>query len=83
MAKKQKLEELTLEELHSQRNKIKGALTGLGIIMLILCALIIYLAVKSGNYALIAVGSGSLITLLPIMASLGTINKEIKKREQN
>ena len=55
---------------------------GFGIVMIIACIILIAVAVKSKNYALIAVASGSFITLLPIMTRLGQIDKEIKTREQ-
>jgi hypothetical protein len=43
---------------------------------------LVFLAAKSENFALIAVASGSFITLLPILIRLGQIEKEIKNREQ-
>ncbi|CAM3962358.1 Redox-active disulfide protein 2 [Flavobacterium branchiophilum] len=82
MTKNKKLTELTLNELNTEKKKVKGILTGLGIVMIIACVILIACAVKSKNYALIAVASGSFITLLPIMTRLGQIEKEIKNREQ-
>ena len=55
---------------------------GFGIVVIIACIILIAVAVKSKNYALIAVASGSFITLLPITTRLGQIDKEIKTREQ-
>jgi hypothetical protein len=77
-----KLTELTLNELNIEKKKTKGVLTGLGLVMLIACGILVFLAVKSENFALIAVASGSFITLLPILIRLGQIEKEIKNREQ-
>ena len=82
MTKKKKLSELTLNELYTEKKKIKGILMGFGIVMIIACIILIAVAVKSKNYALIAVASGSFITLLPITTRLGQIDKEIKTREQ-
>lgn len=82
MTKNKKLTELTLNELNTEKKKVKGILTGLGIVMIIACVILIACAVKSKNYTLIAVASGSFITLLPIMTRLGQIEKEIKNREQ-
>ena len=82
MTKTKKLTELTLNELNTEKKKVKGILTGIGIVMIIACVILITVAVKSKNYALIAVAIGSFITLLPIMTRLGQIEKEIKNREQ-
>lgn len=82
MTKNKKLSELTLNELNTEKKKTKGILTGIGIVMIIACIILIVVAIKSKNYALIAVASGSFITLLPIMTRLGQIDKEIKTREQ-
>ena len=82
MTKNKELSELTLNELYAEKKKIKGILMGFGIVMIIACIILIAVAVKSKNYALIAVASGSFITLLPITTRLGQIDKEIKTREQ-
>lgn len=82
MTKNKKLSELTLEELFAEKKKRKGILTGLGIVILIACGTLVFLAIKSKNYALIAVASGSFITLMPLIASLSQVEKEIKNREQ-
>ena len=82
MTKTKKLTELTLSELNTEKKKVKGILTGIGIVMIIACVILITVAVKSKNYALIAVASGSFITLLPIMTRLGQIEKEIKTRKE-
>ena len=76
------LSELTVNELYAEKKKSKGILTGFGIVMLVACATLVFVAVKSKNYALIAVACGSFTTLLPVMARLGQIEKEIKNREQ-
>ncbi len=76
-----KLSELTIEELLTEKKKSKNLLTGFGIVMLILCAILVFAAVKSKNYALIAVACGSFITLLPMTTRLGQVDAEIKNRE--
>lgn len=80
MTKNKNLSELTLNELHAEKNKSKGILIGLGIVMIIACAILVFVAIKSKNYALIAVACGCFITLLPMMTRLGEIEKEIKNR---
>ncbi len=42
----------------------------------------IYTAVKTKNYALIAVGCGTSIALMPLFTRLSMINKEIKSRQK-
>lgn len=81
MVKNKNLSELTLNELYAEKRKSKSVLTGLGIVMLILCAILVFAAVKSKNYALIAVACGSFITLLPMTTRLTQIDAEIKNRE--
>ena len=80
MTKDKKPTELTLDELYAEKKKCKGILIGLGVAMLIACGILVYFVIKSKNYALIGVGCGSFITLLPILARLGQIEKEIKSR---
>lgn len=82
MTKNKNLSELTVSELYAERKRSKGILTGFGIVMLIACAILVFVAAKSKNYALIAVACSCFITLLPMMTRLGQIEKEIKNREQ-
>jgi hypothetical protein len=80
MKENAKLSELTLEELQARKNKTKSAIIGLGIVMTIAVATLIYLAIRNKNYALIAVGMGSIISLLPSVIVLKQIEDEIKSR---
>lgn len=82
MANNKKLSELTLNELYQEKKKRKGILSVLGIAIVIVCGILIFLAVKNKNNTLIAVASGCFITLLPGIAYLGQIEKEIKNRHQ-
>lgn len=81
MKENNKLAELTLEELLIKQKKAKGAVIGLGIVMAIALATLIYLATKSKNYALLAVAGGSGLTLLPSIIALKQIETEIKSRK--
>lgn len=76
------LSALTINELYAEKKKSKGVLIGLGSLMIIACALLVFVAIKSKNYALIGVACSCSITLLPMMTRLGQIEKEIKKRVQ-
>ncbi len=82
MAKNKNLSDLTLDELYEEKKKRKGMLTIIGTTMVILCGILVFLAVKNENNALIAVASGCFITLFPGIAHLGQVDKEIKSREQ-
>ncbi len=75
-----KLSELTLEQLTEKKKKLTSLSIGIAVAMFIICATLFYFAIKSKNYALIAVGMGSMITLLPVFTSVGAISSEIKKR---
>jgi O-antigen/teichoic acid export membrane protein len=83
MKENKKLTDLSLEELHAKKKTLKGATIGLGIVMLIACATLIYLGIKNKNYSLITVAICCSITLLPSISSISQINTEIKKRENS
>ncbi len=82
MAKNKKISELSLNELYVEKKKSKGILIGFGIVIIIACGILFFLAVKNENYALMAVATGSFITFIPSISRLGQIEKEIKNREQ-
>lgn len=83
MKKADNLEGLSLEELHAKKKKLKSILIGISIPMVIACLTLLYLSIKTKNYALIAVAMGCSITMLPAFAGLGAIDKEIEKRSQS
>jgi CDP-diglyceride synthetase len=80
MIQNNKLSELTIEELNAKKKTLKAAAIGLGIVMLVACLALVYLALKSNNYALIVIAICCSITLLPSFIALSLINKEIKSR---
>ncbi len=75
-----KLNELTLDELLIRKRKLKAATIGLGIVMFAAFAILIYLATKNNNFALISVGICSLIGLVPLVVANIELEKEIKSR---
>jgi hypothetical protein len=77
------LSTLSVEELIEKRRKTKSAWVGISIPMALVCIFLVYLAIKLKNYALIAVGIGSAITLLPGFAIIAEIDKELKKRNES
>lgn len=79
--KTSKLSELSIEELESKKKTILSATIGLGIVMIIACCALFYVAITSKNFALIAVAIGSTLTIMPSFISIGQINAEIKSRK--
>jgi hypothetical protein len=80
LMKTNKLSELTLEELYKQKNTLKSVLIAFSIVMLIACAGLFFVAIKSKNYALIAIIPGCMLTMLPNYIRFGQLNTEIKSR---
>ena len=85
MKETKKLPELTLEELIKKKNQLKGAVTGLSIVMCIACLVLLWLSVSSVNavnYALIAVFIGCSVSFLPMITGLSKLDSEIKSRNK-
>lgn len=82
ITKNEKLSELTIDELYEEKKKRKIILSVIGIAMLIVCGILIFLATKNKNNLLYAVAIGCFITLMPSIAYLGQIEKEIKLRNK-
>lgn len=80
LMKTNKLSELPLEELHKQKNTLKSVLIAFSIVMLIACAGLLFVAIKSKNFALIAIIPGCMLTMLPNYIRFGQLNTEIKSR---
>ncbi|MEJ7559950.1 MAG: hypothetical protein WKF66_16680 [Pedobacter sp.] len=80
---KNNLSEQSLESLVKQRQLLKGAAIGLGIILLVAFCIIMYVAIKKHNYGLMAILPGSMLTLIPILIRSGQINTEINSRKPN
>ncbi|MFY1045864.1 hypothetical protein [Chryseobacterium sp. GP-SGM7] len=76
-----KLSDLSLEQLESKKKTVKSLAIGLGIVIIIACSVLFYVAMTSENFALIAVAVGSLMSLMPIFISISQINAEIKSRK--
>lgn len=55
MSKSKKLTDLTLEELIEKKKKAKAAVNALEIVMIVAALIMLGLAIKSGNYAMISV----------------------------
>ncbi|WBO84929.1 hypothetical protein [Hymenobacter yonginensis] len=74
------LAQLALAELHSRKNKLKGAIIGLGIVMVVALVMVLYAAINSKKYALLATLPAMFLSLLPSVIVLSKINKEIAAR---
>lgn len=75
-----KLSDLSLEEIQLKKKKLQGIVIGLGSVMLIACATLIYLAISNKNYGLIMVSFACLISMMPSLIVISQYNKEIKSR---
>ena len=75
------LNELSVEELYKKKQSIKGALIGLGLVMLAAFAILLYLVFTAKTpKVLAAIPISCALALLPAFISLGQINIEIKNR---
>lgn len=76
-----KLSELPMEKLLARKKTMMGGAIGLGLVMLIACAILLYLSFQEKNLRILTVASTvSVISYLPSMINLGLVNKEIKLR---
>ncbi len=80
MKNSKKLTDLTLEELQERKKKIAAPLIGIGIVLVIVCGILFYMAITKHMPALIAVSIGCLTTILPGFILLGQLQAEIKSR---
>jgi hypothetical protein len=78
---KKQLSEMSLAELQEHKQKSKKMWTFLGGLMIGVCIVLIFVAIQTKNYALIAVAMGSMTTLMAGVAALKTIDAEIEKRQ--
>lgn len=76
-----KLSEVSLAELELRKKKLIRLAYISGVMIFLCVAAILFLAIKSGNYALIAVACGSALTYIPMWINLNLINKEIQSRK--
>lgn len=84
MKAKNKLSEMTTEQLYAHKNKMKGVLIGLGIVMLVAEAILLYVLFTtedSGYLAILAFSTA--ICFMPAAISYSQIDKEIKSRENS
>lgn len=81
MKKEASIVAIPIDELYKKKKSLQGALIGLGLVLFVAAAIIIYLAFSSNMpKVLIIVPFCSSLTLLPIFISLSQINTELKNR---
>jgi len=80
MKKTKPLNELSLDELQQKKKLVLGATIGLGIVMLIACIVLVYVAIIAKQPALLAIAVSCPATFLPIFINLQKLNNEIKNR---
>jgi hypothetical protein len=81
MNSKKNLSEYSDEELLKTQKQTKTILLILGGFMTLAFIFSLYTAIKTKNYALLAISGGTFITILPLTTRLSMINKEIKSRK--
>ncbi|WBA41926.1 hypothetical protein [Hymenobacter canadensis] len=74
------LAQLSLAELHSRKNKLKGAIIGLGIVMVVALIIVLYVVLHNKMYALLATLPAMFLSLMPSVIVLNKINREIHAR---
>lgn len=75
---------MTIDQLVAYKNKMKGVLIGLGIVMLIAEAALLYVIFTTdGMGSLAIVALSTFICFMPAVISYSQIDKEIKSRESN
>lgn len=72
---------MTLDELNARKKKLQAVVFGLGIVMLLASAVLIYVAFTvKGMSSLAVVAMCCAISFLPALISIAQINAEIKSR---
>ncbi|WP_291091447.1 hypothetical protein [Empedobacter sp. UBA7494] len=82
MNTKKNLSEYIDNELLKKQKQTKTMVITFGCLMFLISIFLIYSAIKSKNYALIAFACGTSTTLMPLVIRLSMINKEIKSRQK-
>jgi len=78
--KKNRLTELTLEELREEEKAVTKILYATAIIVLMLCGIMLYMIFNHHSSSLIAVIPACFVTMLPGIIKLSQVKAEIKSR---
>lgn len=82
MNNKKNLSDYTDEELLITRKQTKTIVIALGSFMFLAFIFFIYTAIKTSNYAFIAIGCGTSIAFISLLIRLSMLNKEFKSRKK-
>lgn len=75
---------MTLDQLIAYKKKMKGVLIGLGIVMLVAEAVLLYVIFTTDRMgSLTMVALSTILCFMPAVISYSQIDKEIKSREGN
>lgn len=81
MLKRQKLSELTLDELHKQKQVLSGALVVIAVVMGVLIGVTIYLLISGQKFSILTVIPVILLpTFLPVAILFRKTRQEISMR---
>lgn len=83
MKKIDEFKSMSTGELTEKRKKLKKTNSIIGSIMGVAFIFLIFVAIKTKNYAFIGIVSGASFTLLPGIIQLKEINNELKERNQS
>ena len=81
MKTKRNLSDYTIEELKSKKNVCLSVLISFGTLLFFATIFLAYSAIRTENYAFLAIGSGSFIFIIPLFIQLSQLSKEIQSRE--
>lgn len=81
MKTKRNLSEYSIEELKSKKKVCLSVLISFGTLLFLATIFLTYSAIRTENYAFLAIGSGSFVLIIPLFIQLSQLNQEIKSRE--
>lgn len=80
---KNKLSEMSTDELKKQKGLLKGIVIGMAVVMLLCYIVLIYLVLQNKKYVLLVIIPATFMSLLPSALRLIQINTELKARHSN
>ncbi|WP_448606369.1 hypothetical protein [Paenimyroides ceti] len=80
---KNKLSEMSTDELKKQKGLLRGIVIGMAVVMLLCYIVLIYLVLQNKKYVLLVIIPATFMSLLPSALRLIQINTELKARHSN
>lgn len=81
MKTKKDLSDYSIEELKSKKKVCLSVIIAFGSLFFLATIFLAYSAIRTENYAFLAIGAGSFIFIIPLFIQLAQISKEIQSRE--